>query len=68
MKPQTYNIFIAISTDELSKSAYHTFSSADIQRLSMSKHRDSFSNLSKSLDTSVISSSTGFPGPLLCDK
>ena len=44
--------------------SYHTFSSADIQRDSISKHLDSFNNLSSNLETSVISSSTGLPGPL----
>ena len=51
--------------------AYHTFSSADMQRDSISKHLDSFNNLSSNLETSVISSSTGLPGPLAylnCNK
>ena len=46
---------------------YQTFSSADMHRDSISKHLDSFSNLSSNLDTSVISSSTGLPGPLDCN-
>ena len=45
---------------------YQTFSSADMHRDSISKHLDSLSNLSSSLETSVISSSTGLPGPLDC--
>ena len=39
-----------------------------MHRDSISKHLDSLSNLSSSLETSVISSSTGLPGPLDCNK
>ena len=39
-----------------------------MHRDSISKHLDSLSNLSSSLETSVISSSTGLPGPLDCNE
>ena len=53
-----------ISILMISYDTYQTFSSADIQSDSISKHLDSFKRRSINLDTSVISSSTEFPGPL----